>query len=145
VPAVWATPAEVLAVTGITRDAATVAVASSMVATYTGAYPDTPVDAVNARDTIALARATAWQAAWLTPARLASILTEREGSESVSADGVRVQRRTAAEDMLAPMAIREIKNLSWVSTSTQIVPPVSIRERMWDQINFLNERSDGLV
>lgn len=141
----WATPADVLAVTGITRTEAAVAVASSMVSTYTGAYADMPEDSIGARDRLILTRATSWQAAWLTPSKLASLLTEREGSESVSADGVRVQRRTAAEDVLAPMCIREIKNLSWVGTMSHIVPPVSARRRAWDEINFLNERSDGLV
>lgn len=143
-PDVWATAVEVLAITGITRADAVVAVASSMVSTYSGAHPDLPEDAIGARDVMVLARATAWQAAWLTPPRLASILTEREGSSSVSADGVRVERRTAAEDMLAPMCIRELKNLSWVGTSTSLVPPVSARARMWDEINFLNERSDPM-
>jgi hypothetical protein len=138
----WATVADVLAITGITRDQAAIDVASSMVSTYTGAYPDMPEDSISPRDRTILTRATSWQAAWLTPTKMASVLTEREGSSSVSADGVRVERRMAAEDVLAPLCIREIKNLSWMGTRTILVPQVNQRQRTWEEINFLNEASD---
>jgi hypothetical protein len=144
----WATIAQVTAITGVVRTQPAVTLASEIVCTYTGAYPDMPADSIGVRDRLVLTRATAWQAAWLTPSRLASLVTEREGSSEVSADGVRVARRVAAEDMLAPLCIREIKNLSWVGTHSVIVPPISQRRRSWDEINFLNERSDassGLV
>lgn len=143
--AAWASPAEVLAVTGLTRDTVTCALASSMVSTYCGAYPDMPTDSIGQRDRLVLTRATSWQAAWLTPTKLASLITEREGASDVSADGVRVARRMAAETMLAPLCIRELLNLSWVGTNTVLVPPVSRRRRSWDEINFLNERSDGVI
>lgn len=143
--AAWATPAQVLAVTGLERDSVACALASSMVSTYAGAYPDMPADSIGQRDRLILTRATSWQAAWLTPSRLASLITEREGAMDISADGVRVARRMAAEVVLAPLCIREMINLSWIGTSTVIVPPVSALRRSWDTINFLNERSDGWV
>jgi hypothetical protein len=138
----WATPADVLAVTGVTRDEEACALASSIMCTYTGAYPDMPAESINQRDRLVLTRATCWQAAWLTPSRMVSLATEREGSSRISADGVSVERRTAAEDMLAPLCIRELKNLSWMGTRTELVPATRDRSVTWAQVNFLNEQSD---
>jgi hypothetical protein len=140
----WASAAEVLAITGQTRDADTVVLASSMIETYSGAQVDMPDAAITDKDRRHLARATAWQAAWLTPARIANIVTEREGAKSVSADNVRIERNTMAETMLAPMAIRELKSLSWVGTRSVRPMPRSRRSLAWDSINFINERSDPL-
>lgn len=141
----WASAAEVLAVTGKTADETQIAIASSMIETYTGAYVDMPELGISVLDRRKLMRATAWQAVWLTPTRIATLLEEREGARSVSADTVRVERNKDADIVLAPMAQRELKNLSWIGTrSIQAVPRTS-RDLAWAQRNFLNERSDGLV
>lgn len=138
----WATVGEVLAVTGITRSAEVVALASSMIETYSGAMVDMPDVAISVKDRRHLMRATSWQAAWLTPARIANLITERESAKSVSADTVRIEREAPVEVMLAPMAIRELKSLSWVGTRSIRPMPRSLRARAWDRMNFLNEQSD---
>jgi hypothetical protein len=122
-----------------------VTLASSIIETYAGVTVDMPDLAISTKDRRHLMRATAWQAAWLTPARLASLVTERETARAVSADSVRVERESAADGMLAPLAARELKALSWVGTRTIRPLPRSSRAGAWDRINFLNERSDGLV
>jgi hypothetical protein len=138
----WASVAQVLAVTGIERTAAAVALASSIIETYSGAQVDMPEVAISVKDRHHLMRATAWQAAWLTSARVASLTTEREGAQSISADNVRIERNTMAETVLAPLAIRELKSLSWVGTRTIRALPRTTRASAWDSINFLSEASD---
>jgi hypothetical protein len=138
----WATVADVLAVTGQTRDAAVVTLASSIIETYSGAVPDTPEAAISDKDRRHLMRATSWQAAWLTPARIASLVTERENAKSVSADSVRIERESASDGMLAPLAKRELVALSWVGTRSIMPLPRSRRSLAWDRLNFLNEQSD---
>ncbi|HET9234925.1 MAG TPA: hypothetical protein VFP10_12360 [Candidatus Eisenbacteria bacterium] len=138
----WATVAEVLAVTGLERDPVVVTLASSIIETYSGAVPDMPEASISAKDRRHLMRATAWQAAWLTPARVATLTTERENAKSVSADSVRIERESASDGMLAPLAKRELVALSWVGTRSIMPLPRSHRARMWDYMNFLNEKSD---
>jgi hypothetical protein len=139
----WASAADVLAVTGQTRDEATVALASSIIETYCGASTDSPDVAISAKDRTHLMRATSWQAAWLTPARVASVVTERETTTSVSADAVRIDRDAPADIMLAPLAARELKNLSWVGTRTiKVTPTAPLMDADWATRNFLNEQSD---
>jgi hypothetical protein len=138
----WASVAEVLAVTGIERSADVVALASSIIETYSGVTVDMPEASISVKDRRHLMRATAWEAAWLTPARVASLITEREGAKSVSADSVRVERASQVDIMLAPLAKRELVALSWVGTRSTMPLPRSARARAWDRLNFLNERSD---
>jgi hypothetical protein len=141
--ATWASAADVLAVTGVTRDDAAVALASSMIETYSGAYVDMPDESISAKDRMHLMRATSWQAAWLTPARYASLVTERETTTSVSADAVRIDRDAPADIVLAPLASRELKNLSWVGTrTTRATPTVPLLDDGWATRNFLNEAAD---
>jgi hypothetical protein len=138
----WATAADVLAVTGQVRDDETIAIASSMISTYAEVWDDQPETSINEKDRRHLIRATSWQAAWLTPTRVATLVTEREATTSVSADAVRIDRDAPADVMLAPMAQRELKSLSWVGTrSTETAPRAPVYSA-WDTRNFLNEASD---
>ena len=133
----WATEAEVLNQTGVTVSAETLAIASAMVDTFTGADEDLPVDAISVKDRKTLRKATAWQAAWI-PGK-PGILTERENAESVGSDTQSIKRGDRADIMLAPLARREILNLSWVGTRSVWVPPASPAVM---RANFLNEASD---
>lgn len=133
----WTTPDQVLALTGETVSAANVALASAMIDTYTGASEDMPADAVTARDRRTLGKATAWQAVWVRDRP--GILSNRESATGSSADGVSLQREARSDVMLAPMASREVRNLSWVGTRTQVLLPDSTR---LGKVNFLNEESD---
>lgn len=136
----WATVAQVLSVTGQTVTDADVVLASSIIETYSGAQVDMPEVTISDKDRRHLMRATSWQAVWL--AGKPGLITEREGARSVSADAVRIERNTMAENMLAPLAIRELKSLSWVGTRTIRAVPRSARSLGWDARNFLNEASD---
>ena len=134
----WCTPEQVEQWTGVGNiSAATVALASSMIDTFTGAAPEAPADAISTKDRKHLAKATAWQAVWV--AGKPGLISQRENANSISSDTQTITREDRADIMLAPMARREIMNLSWVGTRSVIVPPVSWAQR---RRNFLNESSD---
>ena len=136
----WASVAEIQAITGATVTAEVATLASSIIETYSGAQVDMPDAAISDKDRRHLGRATAWQAVWM--AGKPGLTTEREGARSVSADAVRIERNTMAETMLAPLAIRELKSLSWIGTRSIRPLPRSSRAREWSTRNFLNEQSD---
>lgn len=133
----WATVEQVETQTGVTVSAETLALASSIVDTVTGADEEAPADAITARDRRHLRKATGWQAVWL--AGKPGLITERETAVSVTSDTQNITRADRADVYLAPLARREIMNLSWVGTRSVIVPPYS---RTAKANNFLNETSD---
>jgi len=135
----WATAEQVTAMTGQAVEPVTLALASAMIDTYAGVTEDLPEDAITARDRGHLRKATIWQAAWI-PGK-PGILTHRESHTSTSADSVTVTRTSDADIMLAPLAARELRNLSWLATRTEFQPPA--RKRLPPHLNFLNEESDG--
>lgn len=133
----WATAEQVEAVTGKEFTAETIALASSMIDTFTGADEEMPEDAITVVDRKHLRRATAWQCFFAVKPGL---LEERENVKDVSSDTQRISRETRADIVLHPLARREIMSLSWVGTYTKIVPPVSPSATY---VNFLNEGSDS--
>jgi hypothetical protein len=133
----WTTPEQVLALTGETVDAQHCAVASAMIDTKTGASEDLPEDTISGRDRRILGRAAAWQAPWVKARPW--LITQPESTRQTSAAGVSDRRDSDTAIMYAPMAILEMRNLSWVGTRTEIIRPVG--ERL-GRLNFLNERSD---
>lgn len=134
----WADGGQVEQWTGVAGiSTATLNLASSMIDTFTGADEDAPADAITVKDRKHLARATAWQAVWL--AGKPGVITERENATSVTSDTQNITRADRADAMLAPLARREILNLSWVGTRSVIVPPYS---KTAASNNFLNEASD---
>lgn len=105
-----ATPA---AVTGTTTDGAgTLALAQSMVEDHVNRTEDAN-GGMKARDLVALKKAVAWQCAWL-PGQPG--ILQRVGVEGVSQDGMNAQYRSPADQLIAPMAQRALKNLSWMGT-----------------------------
>ena len=135
----WTTATNVTNLTGVTVSDETVALASAMIDTFTGADEELPEDAISLLDRRRLAKATAWQAIWI--AGKPGLITERETADSVSSDTQSINRPDNASAVLAPLARREIMNLSWVGTRTVIVPPVSANQK---RANFLSEVSDGI-
>ena len=134
----WATPEEVLAMTGETVTEQHVTLASAMIDTYAGVSEDLPENALSPRDRRALQRATIWQAVWVRDKP--GLLTAREGHTATSADSVMVQRESHADIMLAPLAQRELRNLSWYSTRT--LRGSRLPRPLPSNINFLSEESD---
>lgn len=133
----WATVEQVTAQTGKTVSEETLALASGMIDTFTGADEELPDDAISAVDRKHLRKATAWQAVWI--AGKPGILSERELAASLTSDTQAIQRESAMDAMCAPLAKREIVSLSWVGTRTARLPRVS---ESTNRRNFLNESSD---
>jgi hypothetical protein len=133
----WATVEQVTAQTGVTVTPETLALASSIIDTFSGADEELPEDAISLVDRKHLRRATAWQAAWI-PTK-PGLVTDRENAETTSSDSQTISRADNADGLLAPLAKRALMSLSWVGTRTAIVRPVSDAT---NRRNFLNERSD---
>lgn len=108
----WVTPEEALLYTGSTLMEAELAPASNMVSVYAGVTTDLPSDSITKRDRRWLGMATAFQAVWLKSKP--GVLAYRESHRSTAADGTAVTREADSQIMLAPMAARVLKNLSWL-------------------------------
>jgi hypothetical protein len=132
----WASVEEVAAVTGKTFSEETVALASSMIDTFSGADEEWPEDALSGVDRRHLRRATAWQCFFATKPGL---VEERENASSITSDTQNIQREDRSDVMLHPLARRELTSLSWVGTRTAILPAF---RPGWQSRNFLNESSD---
>lgn len=105
----WATAADCAAITGVTPDAATLALAQASIEDHVNRAEDSTA-ALYPRDLHWLRRAVAWQAAWL-PSQHDYL--SRTGVQVLTQDGMSVQFRTAADQLIAPHAQRALRNLSW--------------------------------
>jgi hypothetical protein len=92
--------------------AGTLALAQSIIETTVNRTEDAN-GSMRTRDLKTLARAVAFQAIWL-PSQ--PDLLSRVGAQGVSQDGLTAQFRSAADQLLAPLAQRALKNLSWMGT-----------------------------
>lgn len=137
----WTTPSKVLDLTGETVTEANCAVASAMIDTIAGTREDVEADYYSPNDRRVLERAAGWQAPWVRDHP--GLLTERENATDVSADSTRVSRESRMDAMLAPMAYRELENLSWVRTHT-VHTQAGAGRAIPNAMDFLNERSDPL-
>jgi hypothetical protein len=128
---------QALTYTGQTLTEPELALASGMITTYSGVTEDQPADSISARDRVWLAMASAYQAVWMKGKP--GVLTQRESHTVSSSDGVSVTREADAQVMLAPMASRCLRNLSWLGTrSVRHVPDHLAR------YPFTDERADSL-
>lgn len=109
----WATIQETVGYTGETVDQADLDIASFLITLYAGVFEDQPENSILANDRRWIKMATAYQAIWMRPKRL-TLLQYRESHKDTSADGVRTSRTTDADIMLAPLAARALRNLSWI-------------------------------
>lgn len=133
----WSTEAQALTYTGKTVTDEELAMAGGIITIYAGVTPDQPEASITARDRVWLAMAEAYQAVWM---RGKPDITEvRESHTSTSADGVSVQRESDSQIMLAPLAARTLKNLSWVGgRSVQTYPTADLPKG-----SFLQEEADA--
>lgn len=137
----WLTDEELVDQTGHHATGPELALASSVITTYADMPEDLAEDRISARDRKRLARATGWQVIWMK--NQPGHLTHRGVDYAPTADGVSGQRKSQAEQDLAPLAARELRNLSWVrsgSRSYRTTRPGYVKgEHM---IDFLSETSD---
>lgn len=132
----WTTPEQVLALTGETVTAAQCAIASAMIDTKAGTSEDMPAESITARDRTTLGKAAAWQAAWVSTK--VGLLTQRESTRQTSSAGVSDRRDSDSAILYAPMALLELRNLSWVGTRSE-----PLRPTLPAPLNFLSEASDA--
>jgi hypothetical protein len=115
----WATVSDVEELTGTTVTAAQLAAAQAVIETVTNRTPAAS-GGMRDRDLDWLQKATCWQAVW--QASQPGFLT-RQGVEQVSQDGVSFRYRGAADQLLAPLAQRTLRNCSWMgSRSVRMAP-----------------------
>lgn len=117
----WCTTEQALGFTGKTMTETDLVLASGVITLHAGVMPDQPDDSITTRDRYWLAMATAYQAAW-QPNR-PGYLEHRESHVSQSADGVSVQRDSTSDIVLAPLAARTLRNLSWMGLRTTYLGP----------------------
>lgn len=117
----WATVQEVLDITGVTVTTAQLAQAQGTVEVYANRVQSTAFDAtVSVRDRAWLKRAVAWQAAWLTEQ---VDFTTRSSYDQLSQDATQHVVSGDRKLMLAPLAARTLRNLSWKGNRTVTVEP----------------------
>lgn len=135
----WATADDLLNYLGVTlQDARYLTLANTDITVYAN-RSEAASASISSRDLLALKLATCYQAAWL--ADQSDALT-RVNVESSTVDGESVRFRSAAQQNLAPLAQRALKNLSWKGSRTLVVPDVSVRQGSSSSIDFLSESSD---
>lgn len=135
----WATADDLLNYLGVTlTDARYLTLANTDITVYAN-RSEAASASISSRDLLALKLATCYQAAWL-PAQPDALT--RVNVESSTVDGESVRFRSAAQQNLAPLAQRALKNLSWKGSRTLVVPDVSVRQGSSSSIDFLSESSD---
>lgn len=110
----WSTPTRALNWTGETVTQPELDRAAGVIELYAGVVLEQPEASISPVDRRWLAQAEAYQAVWMRGKP--GYLTQRESHTSTSADGVSVQRQADSQAMLAPLAARTLKNLSWLGT-----------------------------
>lgn len=109
----WATPQQVIDVTGVTVDQQQLAQAQAAIEVLSNRIYDETAR-IRTRDQYWLGRAVAWQAAWLVGQY---DLTTRLDATATSQDGVGNQLTSDAL-VLAPMAGRALRRCSWMKSRT---------------------------
>lgn len=149
----WASVAEVAAITGMTAsgsaNAADVALASGIIDIYANITEGASA-AISARDLGWLKSATAWQAVWAK--QQPGLVTDRSVVASIMADGVREDFAgfsvggTGGEwkVVLAPLAARALKNLSWKGSRTLRTDRVEVPLGQNAVTGFLRDSGDAL-
>jgi hypothetical protein len=136
----WASVQQVKDQTGKDVSVEDLALASSIIDTYAGTDPEMPEASITARDRATLRKATGWQAVWI--GKQAGYLEHRGVDYAPSADGASADRKSQADQDLAPLAQREIKNLSWLGTRVVDLRGARRIPKGALMIDFLNESSD---
>lgn len=135
----WASAAEVLAITGQGVETVDVAVASGVIEIYAN-RTEAASAGLTTRDLGWLKSATAWQCVWQIDQPGYSA---RSVASSYSQDGMSVSHSAEWNVALAPLAARALKNLSWKGSRTIRVANVRVPAGLADARDFLNEASDA--
>jgi hypothetical protein len=108
----WATLDDVVDITGRTTTAESLALARSMIATFTGTT-ETASDngLISTTNLNRVKKAVCFQAVWLDSH---PDVLDAMDVQGVSQDGLSAQYASANAHLLAPMAQREIRRLSWM-------------------------------
>lgn len=130
------TISDVTNTTGVTPSASDLAQADSIITIYVNRTPDAS-GGISGRDLYWIRSAVQWQAAWVSSQ---PNLTGSSQYDSLSSDGLSVQTTAEWAKVLAPIAARSLKNLTWKGTRTQRTPPV--RQGRGLVLDFENEESD---
>mgnify|MGYP001598580966 FL=1 len=131
------TVADVLNTTGVTVTTSELAQADEIITIYINRTPEAS-GGISARDLTWIGSAVKWQAAWVAAQ---PNLAGTSQYDSYSSDGLSVQTTAQWAKVLAPLAARALKNLSWKGSRSVDVPGPSVR-RGGFAYNFGNEASD---
>lgn len=115
----WVALDEVLGLVGASATAANVAHANSDVTVYANRTPSASAG-MNARDLYWLKLAAAYQAVWLGEQ---VNVDARQSVRSFAQDGMSVNYDGEWQVVLAPMAARSLRNVSWKGTRTERPAP----------------------
>lgn len=128
----WASTTDVLNITGVTVQEEDVLQAQSVIETYCGRTEEgsTTNESIRPKDLVWLKKAVAYQAAWQTqqPGYYG-----RHAIKEVNQDGAQVVYSSSSEAnnsamvMLAPLAARALRNVSWMRSRTIKVKPPSFQ------------------
>jgi hypothetical protein len=106
----WATPDNVLTVTGREVDEALILRAQAVIESLTGLIADIPRPDISDRDLYWLRQATAYQAGWMVDN---PDVFSRADVTSASQDGESAGFRNTDAHVLSPLARKAIRRLSW--------------------------------
>lgn len=139
----WATVADVNTKLGITVSATDILMASAIIDTYAN-RTEAASAAISPRDLGHLQMATIWQAVWYAEQPGAET---RQIAAKHSQDGVEVDYAGTSFNpkeypaVLAPLAARALRNLSWKGTRTLRTPHIATP--VGSIIDFANETGDA--
>lgn len=134
----WADEAYTLSITGVTVTAAKVTQAQAMIELFAGV---TEQYKLTARDTRHLRMAVAYHAAWLTGQ---IDVASRTDVTQVTQDEMSFTYQNADGAVLAPLAQRALKRLSWkTNRSVRLRRPVDVLERRDFDQEFVTDTGDS--
>jgi hypothetical protein len=137
----WATAAQALGFTNLVVTETELLVASSVITLYAGVTTDQEENTILARDRYWLAMAASYQAVWMRGKP--GLLEYRESHTDMSADGVRTAREAPSDIMLAPLAARALRSLSWIAGRDVSYKDVRSRRRMAGSLNEADDIYDA--
>ncbi len=114
----WATPDDVVDLTGRAASPESLALAHTLIEIFAHVTPEsTDASLVSTRNLRLLTQAVSFQAAWLDTH---PDVLDTMDVEGISQDGLNAQYATANAHLLAPLADRCIKRLSWMRAPLRI-------------------------
>lgn len=135
----WATADDLLSYLGVSlQDPRYLTLANTDITVYTNRSQAASASISN-RDLLALKLATCYQAAWL-PGQPDALT--RVNVESSTVDGESVRFSSNAQQNLAPLAQRALKNLSWKGSRTLAILGENVPPGRAAIVDFTSEASD---